>query len=63
MSVLNALDDEVAMLDAAGCIVAANAAWEKFRVENGGEPGVNGGAITGQWGGAKVGHLVPRLGA
>lgn len=39
VGVLNALDDEVAILDTAGCVVAANTAWERFRVENGGEPG------------------------
>ncbi|RKF14587.1 PAS domain S-box protein [Roseovarius spongiae] len=36
--VLNALDDEVAVLDASGYIIAANGAWERFRVENGGDP-------------------------
>ncbi len=38
LGVLNALDDEIAVLDASGHIIAANAAWEKFRVENGGNP-------------------------
>lgn len=37
LGLLNALDDEVAILNASGRIIAANTAWESFRAENGGE--------------------------
>ena len=33
---LNALDDEVVVLDSSGYVVASNTAWEMFRAENGG---------------------------
>ncbi|WP_168199200.1 PAS domain S-box protein [Pseudorhodobacter turbinis] len=37
LEVLNALDDEVVVLDAWGYIVASNVAWENFCVANGGD--------------------------
>lgn len=36
--VLDALDDEVVVLDASGQIIASNEAWERFSAENGGDP-------------------------
>ncbi|MFP7572057.1 PAS domain S-box protein [Marivita sp. S2033] len=37
LGVLNALDDEIVVLDASGHILAVNAAWDRFCVENGGD--------------------------
>lgn len=36
LDVLNALDDEIALLDSSGLVIAVNTAWEKFRADNGG---------------------------
>ena len=37
LDILNALDDEVVVLDSSGRVIASNVAWEKFCVENGGD--------------------------
>lgn len=37
LGVLNALEDEIVVLDGSGRILAVNDAWERFRVENGGD--------------------------
>lgn len=39
MGLLNALDDEVVVLDSSGYVVASNIAWEQFCADNGGDPG------------------------
>ncbi len=37
LDILQALDDEVVVLDAGGQIIASNAAWENFCIDNGGD--------------------------
>lgn len=36
MDMLNALDDEIVVLNSSGCILASNTAWDNFCLENGG---------------------------